>query len=138
MEKMERLVSVVIPTYNHANFLEGALNSVIAQSYQNWEAIVVNNFSTDNTIEVINKLNDPRIRRIDFKNNGIIAASRNVGINKSKGDYIAFLDSDDVWYQNKIENCVAKLDNGFDVVCHGNNPTDLTSLKADQNMGFSR
>ncbi len=96
------LFSVVIPTYNHANFLKIALQSVIDQDYESWEAIVVDNNSSDNTKEVIDSFEDSRIRVVSINNNGIIAASRNIGIKESNGDWIAFLDSDDNWYTQKL------------------------------------
>ncbi len=116
-------VSVVIPTYNHASFLKKALQSVIEQSFQDWEAVVVNNFSEDDTAEVVASFGDPRIRLVDFRNNGIIAASRNHGIGLSRGEYVAFLDSDDIWYPDKLLRCIEKLGEGNDVVCHGENWT---------------
>jgi len=91
------VVSIVIPTYNHEHFLKKCLQSVVDQTFTNWEAIVVNNFSEDNTIAVVNSFHDPRIHLVNFKNNGIIAASRNKGIKLSRADLIAFLDSDDIW-----------------------------------------
>ena len=91
-------VSIVIPTYNHGYFLKKCLQSVIDQTLTDWEAIVINNFSEDNTIDVVNSFHDPRIHLVNFKNNGIIAASRNEGIKISNADLIAFLDSDDSWY----------------------------------------
>jgi glycosyltransferase involved in cell wall biosynthesis len=112
------LVSIVIPTYNHAPMLQRALITVVEQTYQNWNAIVVNNYSTDNTLEVIAKFNDPRIQCINFRNNGVIGASRNEGIALSTGEYVAFLDSDDTWFPTKIEKCVSSLENGSDLVCH--------------------
>ena len=112
------LVSIVIPTYNHAPMLQRALATVIEQTYQNWNAIVVNNFSTDKTLEVVAKFNDPRIHCVNFRNNGVIGASRNEGITLSTGEYVAFLDSDDTWFPAKIEKCVASLENGSDLVCH--------------------
>lgn len=114
----EALVTVVIPTYNHATMLRRALQSVVEQSYQNWNAIVVNNFSTDNTIEIVNEFNDPRIACINFRNNGVIAASRNQGIELAEGIFVAFLDSDDTWFSNKLEECVSLLNAGADLVCH--------------------
>ena len=113
------LVSIVIPTFNHAPLLNRALESVRQQTYQNWEAIVVNNFSTDNTIEVIESFKDPRIKLINFSNNGVIAASRNQGINAASGKYIAFLDSDDKWYPIKLEKCVDAAQTGAQLICHG-------------------
>ena len=113
------LISIVIPTFNHAPLLNRALESVRQQTYQNWEAIVVNNFSTDNTIEVIETFKDSRIRLINFSNNGVIAASRNQGINAASGKYIAFLDSDDKWYPTKLEKCVDAAQTGAQLICHG-------------------
>jgi len=112
------LVSIVIPTYNHAPMLQRALATVIEQTYQNWNAIVVNNHSTDNTLDVVASFNDPRIQCINFHNNGVIGASRNEGIARATGEYVAFLDSDDTWFPSKIEKCVAVLKNGSDLVCH--------------------
>jgi glycosyltransferase involved in cell wall biosynthesis len=112
-------ISIVIPTYNHAHFLEEALQSVINQTYKEWEAIVVNNYSDDRTVEVVNEFGDPRIKLINFKNHGIIAAGRNKGISISSGEYVAFLDSDDVWYPDKLKECIKLLNQGFDLVCHG-------------------
>jgi glycosyltransferase involved in cell wall biosynthesis len=98
--------------------LQRALATVIEQTYQNWNAIVVNNFSTDNTLDVVAKFNDPRIHCVNFRNNGVIGASRNEGIKLATGEYVAFLDSDDTWFPTKIEKCVASLENGSDLVCH--------------------
>ena len=78
--KKNNLVSVIIPTYNRAYSLERTIKSVIDQSYQNWEIIVVDNNSTDNTDELIASLNDTRIQLLKINNGGIIAASRNIGI----------------------------------------------------------
>ena len=112
------LVSIVIPTYNHAPMLQRALATVIEQTYQNWNAIVVNNFSTDDTLEVVAKFNDPRIQCVNFRNNGVIGASRNEGIKLATGEYVAFLDSDDTWFPTKVEKSVSSLENGSDLVCH--------------------
>jgi len=112
-------ITVIIPTYNQASFLRGALESVLSQTFSSWEAIVVNNHSEDNTEEVVASFPDSRIYFENFRNNGVIAASRNYGVGKAKGDYIAFLDSDDVWYPGKLEQCLAALrDSGAGVVCH--------------------
>ena len=112
-------VSVVIPTYNHAKLLKKALDSVMAQTFEDWEAIVVNNFSADNTIEVVNSFADPRIKILNFSNNGVIAASRNHGLKEATGDFIAFLDSDDIWYPNKLLKCVEQASAGYQFICHG-------------------
>jgi glycosyltransferase involved in cell wall biosynthesis len=103
------LVSVVIPTYNHALFLERALKSVIEQTYSNWEAIVVDNHSKDNTDEVVASFLDNRIKLLKIHNHGSIAKSRNLGINNATGKWIAFLDSDDLWYKEKLALSIAAI-----------------------------
>lgn len=112
-------VAIVIPTYNHAAFLQKALDSLIAQDFAQWEAIIVNNLSQDNTADVVASYQDARIKMVDFANHGIIAASRNHGVAISSAPYIAFLDSDDAWYPTKLSRCVAFLEQGYDLVCHG-------------------
>jgi glycosyltransferase involved in cell wall biosynthesis len=113
------VVSVVIPTYNQADLLEKALKSVVSQTFCHWEAIVIDNFSPDNTRIIVESQNDPRIRYVQFSNNGIIAASRNLGISLARGEFIAFLDSDDLWYPGKLAVCLEHLRKGTDAVCHG-------------------
>ena len=112
-------VSVVIPTYNHARFIGHALASVCAQTFTDWEAIVVNNFSTDDTESVVASVADPRIRLVNFANHGVIAASRNYGMAMAWGELVAFLDSDDCWYPQKLEHCLQMIASGYDLVCHG-------------------
>lgn len=113
------VVSVIIPTFNHADFLQEALASLCAQTYADWEAIVINNFSEDDTVSVVESFAEPRIRLENFRNNGIIAASRNRGITLAKGRYLAFLDSDDTWYPEKLARCVEYFDKGIGLVSHG-------------------
>lgn len=100
------LISVIMPTYNHAEFIKDSIESVLNQSYKHLELIIVDNFSTDDTEKIVTAFinSDKRIKYLKFRNHGIIAASRNFGIANSKGDYIAFLDSDDMWYHSKLEN----------------------------------
>ena len=112
------LVSVIIPTFNHANLLGKALESVINQTYGNWEAIVVDNQSTDETNQVIGKFKNSRIQYLKISNGGIIAKSRNLGINNSKGEWIAFLDSDDWWTKDKLEICLKNVDEKIDFIYH--------------------
>lgn len=122
-------VDVIIPCYNQAVFLKEALHSVVAQDYHAWNALVINNMSIDDTTSVVNAFDDPRISIIDFANNGVIAASRNVGIFRSSATYIAFLDSDDWWYPAKIRRCVEQLEMGFDLVCHAEEWKKVTSVR---------
>jgi len=112
------LVSVIIPTFNHANLLGKALESVINQTYGNWEAIVVDNQSTDETNQVIGKFKNSRIQYLKISNGGIIAKSRNLGINVAKGEWIAFLDSDDWWTKDKLEICLKNVDEKIDFIYH--------------------
>jgi len=113
------LVSVIIPTYNQADLLQAALQSVVRQTFQDWEAIVIDNNSEDCTKEIVASFNDRRIRYVAFSNKGIIAASRNHGIHLATGENIAFLDSDDLWYPSKLSNCLDCIERGADAVCHG-------------------
>lgn len=112
------LVSVVIPTYNHACFLGRALQSVLNQTYTNWEAIVIDNHSTDNTHEVMASFTDSRITYLKINNNGVIAVSRNAGIRAAKGEWIAFLDSDDWWTIDKLQVCLDCINDQVDLIYH--------------------
>ena len=100
---MSPFFTVVIPTFNCADYLERALKSVFSQTCQNFEIIVVDNSSTDHTNRVLKSYNDKRLTVIEVNNNGIIALSRNKGIENAKGDWIAFLDADDLWYEEKLQ-----------------------------------
>ncbi len=103
--------SVIIPCYNHGHFLPDALDSVLAQTYTDWEAIVVNDGSTDNTAAVAERYADAdaRIRCIHQENAGLSAA-RNAGIRAAQGEYLAFLDADDTWEPAFLETCTAALE----------------------------
>jgi len=94
------LVSVIIPTYNRAHFLPDAIESVLAQTYKNWELIVVDDGSTDNTREVVARFGG-QVCYLYQENKGC-GAARNTGIEYARGEYIALLDSDDVWYPDKL------------------------------------
>jgi len=112
------LVEVVVPTFNQADFLKTAIQSVVRQTHANWKMTVVNNCSSDSTREVVESFGDSRITIVDFANQGVIAASRNLGLRAAVGDFIAFLDSDDWWYEEKLARCVQSLSAGGDIVCH--------------------
>jgi glycosyltransferase involved in cell wall biosynthesis len=113
-----QLVSIVIPTFNHAHYLGRALASVSDQTYEKWEAIVVDNHSTDNTEEIVASFSDPRIVLLKTHNNGVIAVSRNMGIRAAKGAWIAFLDSDDWWTPNKLKVCMEYARPSTDLIYH--------------------
>ena len=97
------LFSIVIPTYNRASFIKKAIDSVINQSYCNWELIVVDDASSDHTLDLLNEYNDDRIRVIKNAVNLERSASRNKGIAAAKGEYICFLDSDDYYLPEHLE-----------------------------------
>jgi len=106
----EKLISVITPTYNRADLLKETIKSVLNQTYQNFEYIIIDNESTDNTKEVVLSFKDERIKYFRQKNMGGPASARNVGIKIAKGDYIAFVDSDDIWDEKKLEKQLKILD----------------------------
>ena len=117
----ENFFSIILPTYNRAHKISKALNSVINQSYQNWELIIVDNYSIDNTEELINLYNNKKFSLYKINNNGVIAKSRNLGIEKSKGDYLCFLDSDDWWEPKKLELVNKSINDGYEFIYHDHN-----------------
>ena len=118
IDKTNTLVSIVIPTYNHGLYLKRALESIVDQTYVNWEVIVVDNHSTDHTDEVVANFKNKRIKYLKVNNNGVIAISRNAGIKVAKGEWIAFLDSDDWWTRDKLEICINNIDDKVDFIYH--------------------
>jgi glycosyltransferase involved in cell wall biosynthesis len=105
-------VSVIIPTYNRAEFLRLAITSVLNQTFQDFEIIVVDDTSEDHTHEVVSDFSDKRIKYIRHEVNKRVAAARNTGVLNSSGDYIAFLDDDDEWLPRKLQMQVALLEDG--------------------------
>lgn len=103
------VVSVIIPTYNRAHSIGKSIKSILTQTYQNFEVIVVDDRSTDNTEEIVKSFNDPRIKYIQHQHNSGAAIARNTGIENSLGRYIAFLDSDDEWLPAKLAKQVELL-----------------------------
>ena len=97
------LVSVIIPNYNYAEFVGSAVQSALTQTYRNVEVIVVDNYSTDNSLQILSEIRDPRLRVLQFNNGGVIAAGRNFGVKNARGEVLAFLDSDDRWFPRKLE-----------------------------------
>lgn len=114
--------SVVIPTYNQADYLALALESVQAQTWQDFEVVVVDNDSTDHTRDVVEgaAVKDGRIRSLIFTDNHVIGSVRNAGIEASRGHYVAFLDTDDLWYSTKLELVADVFEQhpSVRVVCH--------------------
>ena len=97
------LFTVVIPTFNRADLLREALESVLAQTCEDFEVIVVDNHSTDGTLELVRSFHDPRLRAVQVHNNGVIAVSRNRAVLEARAPLVAFLDSDDRWHADKLD-----------------------------------
>ena len=106
---MQELVSIIVPTYNRGHLIGETIQSVIDQSYKNWELIIVDDGSKDNTKERIEGFNDDRLRYYFIEHCGIIGAVRNRGMNNARGEYIAFLDSDDLWQPDKLDYQLLKI-----------------------------
>lgn len=100
---MNDLVSIVMPSYNTARYIGETIESVQKQTYKNWELIIVDDCSTDNSMDVIRSFNEPRIRLLQNKKNSGAAISRNYALREAKGKWVAFLDSDDTWAPEKLE-----------------------------------
>lgn len=102
-------ISIITPSYNSSGFISNTIGSVIDQAVSNWELIIVDDCSTDNSVEVIQGFvdKDPRIKLIQLTENSGAAVARNKGIEAAKGRYIAFLDSDDAWSPDKLEKQLA-------------------------------
>lgn len=100
------MVSVVVPTYNRAGLLKETLDSIFSQTFTDFELIIIDNMSDDGTESYVRGIQDPRVRYFRNPNNGIIAVSRNLGIEKSRGTYVAFCDDDDLWLPEKLEKQV--------------------------------
>lgn len=102
-------VSVVLPVYNVERFVQGTVESVLAQTYDDFELLIIDDGSPDRSVEICRHFEDPRIRIISQKNRGL-AGARNTGIRHAGGEYVAFLDADDLWLPEKLARHVAHLD----------------------------
>lgn len=104
---MKELVSIIMPTYNCGRFIRESIDSVIAQTYSNWELLIVDDCSTDNTEEIVSSFEDLRIHYQSNAHNMGAALTRNEALKIAKGQYVAFLDSDDLWEPDKLEKQIA-------------------------------
>ena len=105
---MSNLVSIIMPSYNTGKYIEASIESVLQQTHSDWELIIVDDCSTDNTDEIVGRyLADKRIRYLKNEQNSGAAVSRNRALREAKGKWIAFLDSDDVWHPQKLEKQIA-------------------------------
>jgi len=105
------MISIIVPTYNRQNLIKDAIQSVVKQTYKDWELIIVDDGSTDNTKSIVSEYTkkDSRIRYF-YKKNGGQGSARNLGVLESKGEYVAFLDSDDEWLEDKLEKQISFLE----------------------------
>ncbi len=109
---MSELISVIMPTFNSSKFIKKSVKSVLTQSYKNLELIIVDDCSYDGTIKIIKKLKekDTRIKIFKTKKNSrVVSTPRNIGIQNARGDYYAFIDSDDIWHKDKLINQINQL-----------------------------
>lgn len=109
ISKKEELVSIVMPAYNCAEFIGTSLDSIINQTYRIWEVIVIDDCSVDNTAEIVKDYmkKDSRIKYFKLEKNSGAAVARNTAVNLAQGKYIAFLDSDDVWFSDKLSKQIS-------------------------------
>lgn len=112
-------VSIIVPTYNSVEHINNLNDSINNQTFKNFEVIIVDNYSSDKTLDKLKQTNqlNKNYKFYQIKNEGSIAKSRNFGINKSIGNYVAFHDSDDFWYSKKLEFCLKEIANN-DFVYH--------------------
>ncbi|GIU18124.1 MULTISPECIES: glycosyltransferase [unclassified Shewanella] len=108
-------VSVVMPIYNVEAFVQDAITSVLNQSFKHFELLLINDCSPDNSLSICKQFNDPRIKIIEHEQNQGLAAARNTGIRHAIGQYVAFIDSDDMWHREKLQQHVTHLDQAPEV-----------------------
>ena len=126
---MKPLISVIIPTYQRRDKLKITLESVLSQTYTNYEVLIMDDGSNDGTKEMVNSLNDSRIFYNWQKNTGGPAKPRNNGIKITKGDWIAFLDDDDVWKENKLDEINKQINDKNDFIYHDYSSVNSNNLK---------
>ena len=142
---MNSLVSIITPSYNSSKFIKDCINSVFSQTYKNWEMIIVDDCSEDNSKEIISELStkDKRIKPIFLEKNVGAAEARNTAIRQSIGKYVAFLDSDDLWNPKKLEKQLSFMDKNEIVFSYTNyqlmseNGEDLSNfISAPEKMTY--
>lgn len=147
LDKNEHLVSVITPAYNCAEHIEECIESVLNQTYQNWEMIIVNDKSTDNTQSIVESYvkKDPRIKLFNQEKNAGVAAARNKALDMSQGRFVAFLDSDDAWKPNKLErqlNFMISNNYGFTFTSYeimSDKPEDKKKIfRVPQNINYNQ
>lgn len=140
------LVSIIMPAYNSEEYISESINSIINQTYQNWELLITDDCSNDDTVEVVKKcvLNDKRVKLFKLTENSGAGVARNNGIRYAKGRYIAFCDSDDTWKPQKLEKQLNFLKSknlsftfcSYDVT--NKNGDFIKTIKAPAKLSFSK
>lgn len=126
----ENMVSIIMPSYNTASYIKESIQSVLNQTYTNWELIIVDDCSTDETEEVLATITDSRIKYFKNKENSGAAISRNKALREARGQWIAFLDSDDLWLPNKLEKQINFMkNNGYKFSYTNYEEIDMASNK---------
>lgn len=110
MQNNQPLVSVIMNCYNSDTYLKEAIDSVLAQTYQNWEIIFWNNQSTDRSAEIVKSYDDERIKYFYAPKHTLLGEARNLAVEKASGEWIGILDCDDVWHDGKLEIQLANID----------------------------
>lgn len=125
---IDGLVSIIMPSWNTARWIAESIQSVLNQTYQNWELLIVDDCSTDATDEVVASFKDPRIKYFKNEFNSGAALTRNRAIREAQGEWIAFLDSDDLWNPDKLEKMVTfMIENGYSFAYHNYEKIDEDS-----------
>ena len=130
------LVSIIMPTYNCGRFIKESIDSVLAQTYTDWELLIVDDCSTDDTTDVVASFKDPRIHYQCNEHNSGAAVTRNTALRMAKGRWVAFLDSDDLWLPNKLETQIAFMDkNNYAFTYHEYDEIDEESKPIGVHVG---
>ncbi len=114
---MQEKVSIIVPVYNAENYIQQTIDSVLAQDYENWELLLVENGSTDRSVQVIKQYDDPRIRLIVMDGNVGAANARNEGMRQAEGVYVGYVDADDLWRPDKLSVQLAYMQKNNAAFC---------------------
>ena len=135
MHNKKMKISIIIPLYNKEHYVLGTIQSVLNQTYKDWEAIIINDGSTDNSAQIVLSVKDPRIRYCEQENQGVSAA-RNKAIQMATGDLIALLDADDKWYPKYLETMVGLVKKypNFSIFITGQKNRPITTLPPGESI----
>jgi len=131
---MNNLISIIVPIYNRAHYIKDIVTTVGNQTYANWKLIFIDDGSTDNTVEEINKVLSEKIELIKLPRHVGVSEARNKGIETAAGDYIAFLDSDDLWEPEKLEKQLKFMEENdyYRLKCLHNQGADIVLRRMDE------